>query len=87
MDWLCRPHDEGHEVNEPILLLDGTKILADALSRFAQAISERRFADAERYAELAFYLYRNRVAGTVVAHPEDDHLRPVRAHHDVGGLV
>ena len=48
-------------MNEEVFLVDGSRILADAASRFAEAVASGRFEDAERYAALAFYLLRNRI--------------------------
>jgi hypothetical protein len=48
-------------VSEDVFLVDGSRLLADVARRFADAVASARYEDAERYAELAFYLLRNRV--------------------------
>jgi hypothetical protein len=46
-------------MKDEVFLVDGCQLLAEVATRFAEAIASGRYEDAQRYAELAFFLLRH----------------------------
>ncbi len=48
-------------MNDARCLIDGTELLADAIAKFVERVTEERYEEAEQFASLAFYLLQHRV--------------------------